>query len=310
MTTIIMILLPIIINFLIKKRNPVFYLRNENRIKLVVGSMYISLLIHAFVIYAPVVARIQDESKPYSVAFYDQPWSVFLKASKNTGVDPTLLSAIAFVESKYDANASGSSGEVGMGQLMPYIIEWCGIGNPKNAVQNMTCSGRLLQKEYDRFGSWSKAISAYNAGSPAINDCNCIPNPEYVNAVAKKWAELSSGWQYQIYQPGTRVRVLDDSNDELPGDDFLVACGTPIFAPASGKIITGVDGVGNPFLRIESTPFHFTFLHGEYISRSSVQVGDQIGITGNHGNSSQCHDHVTIKRANEFLNPEKILLVK
>jgi len=84
------------------------------------------------------------------------------------GVPSTLALAVARKESNFNPNAIGSSGEIGLFQLMPATARDLGISDPYNIHQNITGGLSLLVIEYNRFGNWEQALQAYNAGSPKV----------------------------------------------------------------------------------------------------------------------------------------------
>lgn len=66
----------------------------------------------------------------------------------------------------WNPNAVGTSGEQGLGQLMPGIVAQYGVTNAFDPTQNLTASATYLKSLYDKFGNWADALSAYNSGSP------------------------------------------------------------------------------------------------------------------------------------------------
>lgn len=79
------------------------------------------------------------------------------------GVPPELAVAVARVESGLNQNARGSSGEVGVFQLMPGTAADLGV-NPYDLESNITGGVRYLAQQLARFGVPSVALAAYNAG--------------------------------------------------------------------------------------------------------------------------------------------------
>ena len=79
------------------------------------------------------------------------------------GVPPDLAVAVARVESGLNQAARGSSGEVGVFQLMPGTAADLGV-NPYDLGQNIAGGVRYLAQQLRRFGSQELALAAYNAG--------------------------------------------------------------------------------------------------------------------------------------------------
>ncbi len=84
-------------------------------------------------------------------------------AAARYGVPPALALAVATKESGLNQAAIGSSGEVGVFQLMPGTAGDLGV-NPYDLGQNVDGGVRYLSQLYRRFGNWLVALEAYNGG--------------------------------------------------------------------------------------------------------------------------------------------------
>ena len=78
-----------------------------------------------------------------------------------------LLAKQAQQESDYEPGALSSAGAQGIMQIVP---RWHPNVNPLDAPAAIDYAGRLMRKHFDRFGTWSKALAAYNAGPTALQD--------------------------------------------------------------------------------------------------------------------------------------------
>ena len=140
-------------------------------------------------------------------------------AAKRHNIDPDLLKALIWKESKFNPNAKGTKGEVGLMQIRPEkgaVTEW-----EKAHNRTISCKGVLFRPELNiEIGSWylSKALenwkdykyqyelalSQYNAGkrgmkswTPKTYDENIteritIPSTKaYVKAIMKKYQEYA-----------------------------------------------------------------------------------------------------------------------
>ncbi len=89
-------------------------------------------------------------------------------------------------ESNWNAVVTSEKGAIGLTQLMPRTALELGV-NPWNAQQNIEGGARYLRQQRDRFGSWSLALAAYNAGPGAVAKYGGIPpykeTQEYVQKV-------------------------------------------------------------------------------------------------------------------------------
>lgn len=67
-------------------------------------------------------------------------------------------------ESSWRADVPGSSGELGLTQLMPKIAEKYGVSDRTNPVENMRGGAAFLSDLFKKYGNWRDALSHYNAG--------------------------------------------------------------------------------------------------------------------------------------------------
>ena len=99
------------------------------------------------------------------------------------GVPVNLALAVATRESGLDQSAVGSSGEIGVFQLMPAAASDLGVDR-SSLVENIEGGVRYLREQFDRFGNWATALAAYNAG-PGNVSRGIIPSStkQYVSEV-------------------------------------------------------------------------------------------------------------------------------
>lgn len=115
--------------------------------------------------------------------------NAFLLAGLLTGVDPTLLSALCYVESKHDAGAyvamDGSSPSYGICQIKLGTAKHMGFrGTAEQLMEpsvNIFYAAKYLQWQKARYKDRRKAISAYNAGRAITG------NAAYVRKVMKRY---------------------------------------------------------------------------------------------------------------------------
>ena len=89
--------------------------------------------------------------------------SLITSVANQLGVPPSIALAVAQKESGFNQAAVGSSGEIGVMQLMPATAAGLGV-DPSDLNQNVTGGVSLLASLYQQFGNWSDALAAYNAG--------------------------------------------------------------------------------------------------------------------------------------------------
>ena len=105
------------------------------------------------------------------------PYDPYIEmVSRDTGVDPTLIKAVALVESGFNARARSSKGAQGLMQLMPQTAKQYGVTNLHDPYQNLTAGAKHLRGLLDQYdGNVTLALAAYNAGSGAVTRYGGIP---------------------------------------------------------------------------------------------------------------------------------------
>lgn len=95
-------------------------------------------------------------------------------AARQEGVDPWLLAAVVYIESRFDHALTNASGATGLGQLMPQTARAANV-NPKDPWGNLVGAAMTLRAYHRTFGDWSLALAAYNAGEGAVRRFGGIP---------------------------------------------------------------------------------------------------------------------------------------
>jgi len=97
-------------------------------------------------------------------------------AAERHSVDPILLTALAHVESRFDATAVSPKGAQGLLQLMPATARRFGANDSFDVTQNLEAGAEYLSwllKRYD--GRTDLALAGYNAGEHAVDRYNGVP---------------------------------------------------------------------------------------------------------------------------------------
>src|SRR5690349_7803138 len=110
--------------------------------------------------------------------------AAFLMAAALTGVDADLLSSLCYVESHHNTSAylaqDGGSASLGICQVKLSTARALGyVGRADRLMEletNALYASKYLAKQKKRYGTWEKAVSAYNCG----HACN---NRRYVKKV-------------------------------------------------------------------------------------------------------------------------------
>lgn len=117
----------------------------------------------------------------------NDPMELIRAAAIREGLPPEFVASVAKVESALRANAISPKGAIGIMQLMPATAHALGV-DPHDIRQNIDAGTRLLRDlliKYD--GDVVKALSAYNAGSGAVEKYKGMPpydeTRRYVNKV-------------------------------------------------------------------------------------------------------------------------------
>lgn len=94
--------------------------------------------------------------------------SAIREAEEANGLPRNMLARLLWQESRYrpeiiDGRVKSPAGALGIAQFMPATAAQYGI-DPLDPYQAIPAAGRMLRELYNRFGSWDKALAAYNWG--------------------------------------------------------------------------------------------------------------------------------------------------
>jgi soluble lytic murein transglycosylase-like protein len=97
-------------------------------------------------------------------------------ASQAGGVPPGLVRAVVMAESAGNPSAVSVAGAQGLMQLMPGTAAGCGIADPFDPTQNVTCGTSYLRSLLNRYhDNVTLAVAAYNAGPGAVDRYHGVP---------------------------------------------------------------------------------------------------------------------------------------
>lgn len=102
-------------------------------------------------------------------------------------LDPALLEALVWQESRWRTNAVSRVGARGLTQLMPVTARQMGV-DANDPVANLEGGARYLRIQLNAFnGDLVKALAAYNAGPKRVQDAGGVPRiketQDYVAAI-------------------------------------------------------------------------------------------------------------------------------
>ncbi len=116
------------------------------------------------------VAALPSYSGKYRGAYMDAARD----AARKNGVPEDLFLRLVQQESGWNSQAVSNKGAAGLAQLMPATADRLGV-DETDPHQNLDGGARYLRMMYDRFGDWTLALAAYNAGPEAVEKYGGIP---------------------------------------------------------------------------------------------------------------------------------------
>ena len=116
------------------------------------------------------------ESKKKPTEYIKEYDNIILQASKQFGVESSLIKAVIKAESGFNHRAVSKKGAKGLMQLMPHTADHMEVENPFNPEENIFGGTRYLSLLLKRFKNNLKlALAAYNAGPEAVENYKGIP---------------------------------------------------------------------------------------------------------------------------------------
>jgi soluble lytic murein transglycosylase len=110
---------------------------------------------------------------------YPKQYSTYVEHyAKAYDLPPHLVYAVIRTESDFDSNAQSAAGAIGLMQLMPSTFRWItddvlrerlDDGMIYDPETNVRYGCFYLRRLYDRYGEWSAALAAYNAGPGRVD---------------------------------------------------------------------------------------------------------------------------------------------
>jgi soluble lytic murein transglycosylase len=122
-----------------------------------------------------------NETNPpwYERLRYPLHYSEYVRAhAQEHGLDPALLAAVIYQESKFDAGAKSGSGAIGLMQLTPGTAKGIAIRTGGHAFRtndlynpeiNIRYGAWYLDNLFKKYGSEKLVLAAYNAGQGNVD---------------------------------------------------------------------------------------------------------------------------------------------
>lgn len=112
------------------------------------------------------------------------------RAAQQHGLDPGLLRAVAWQESRGNNAAVSDKGALGIMQLMPGTAAALGV-DPRDPEANINGGAAYLALQMAKFGNVELALAAYNAGPGAVIRYGGVPpyreTRSYVSTIMLRW---------------------------------------------------------------------------------------------------------------------------
>lgn len=131
------------------------------------------------------------------------------------GIDPALLAAVIYQESKFHSAARSRSGAIGLMQLTPSTAKGIAVRTGGTAFRvsdltdpaiNIRYGSWYLHDLYEKYGSLHLALAAYNAGQGNVDRWRAaglgIQYPEtraYVQRIEHLRQVYNEAWHAQLY---------------------------------------------------------------------------------------------------------------
>lgn len=145
-----------------------------------------------------VLANLGFGSEPilrFNAKQYEKLQPLILESATREGLDPALIKAVIYVESRFNPNAKSRRGAIGLMQLMPATAADMGVSNPYSPSDNIRGGSKYLRWLMRRFdGNLSHVLAGYNAGPNAVKIHGGIPpyreTRHYVREVLKLYGHF------------------------------------------------------------------------------------------------------------------------
>jgi soluble lytic murein transglycosylase len=138
-----------------------------------------ALLVLVGIVAVGAIAVVRSEPPWFERLRYPLRYQEIVRGhARNYNLDPALLAAVIYQESKFDATARSSSGAIGLMQLLPATAEGIALhtGGTKFRLSdlndpeiNVRYGSWYLRHLLDKYGNEQLALAAYNAGQHNVD---------------------------------------------------------------------------------------------------------------------------------------------
>lgn len=188
-------------------------------------------------------------------------------------VPPELALSLARMESGLNPRAEGPPTKYGRAQglfqIMPSFARDYGVTDGFNPEDNARGALSTLRRNYERFGSWDRALAAHHAGAGAVERSGGIPNTADVNLKTAEYVRrILAGAGDEIVEAGApQSTAVDRSGEYIYGSRVKaeepygfrpveaakrglagMKLGLDVAASGLERIVTGSDETTGPIL--------------------------------------------------------------
>ena len=159
-----------------------------------------------------------DETNPpwYERLRYPLHYSEYVRVhAREHGLDPALVAAVIYQESKFDPSARSASGAIGLMQLTPHTAKGIAIRTGGHAFRtsdllnpeiNIRYGAWYLDNLFKKYGSEKLVLAAYNAGQGNVDRWRAAhegiqfsETRAYIDRVEDLTSIYRRAWRSQLY---------------------------------------------------------------------------------------------------------------
>lgn len=194
--------------------------------------------------------------------------------------------------------------DAGYNPATPFVVAASG-GNQSVVVNQRANGGRWVA-----LGTFTLAAGT----RPVVGVSRWTNQPGYVVADAVRISSSTGGVSFALPLPRSALprSEYDDPHHDYPAIDLPVGTGTPAYAVRAGTVVVIDDSSCGRGINLTGTDGAvYTYCHFSAWSvgnGASVVPGQQIGLTGNTGNSTGPHLHFGIRTGSTRRCPQNFLL--
>jgi len=120
---------------------------------------------------------------------------IIIEDGEREGVDPRLIHAVIWQESRYKVDARSHAGAQGLMQLMPATAKRFGCQHPEDPAENIQAGTKYLSWLLKRFaGNVELVLAGYNAGEGSVDKYDGVPpyneTQNYVKIISQRYGKL------------------------------------------------------------------------------------------------------------------------